>query len=157
MLDGELMPRSSLLKIIYRLFLGILIFVVVFLSLIYSTPYLSSMKFPPIISFIIGATLSLPFIAYIEHRVYHREFSSVRDALLRGKAVNTIMLFSVLLTAELSALIFLSLYYLRDLPLGYFLGIAAAYFVLSMLVDDALIYAYIRGLVLALVGPLLFD
>lgn len=139
------MSRSSLLKIIYRLLLGISILVIVFLSLIYSTPYLSSMKFPPIINFIIGTTLSLLFIAYIEHEVYHREFSSVRDALLRSRVVNTITLFSVLLTAELSTLIFLSLYYLRGLPLVCFLGVVAAYFVLSMLVDDALIYAYVRG------------
>ncbi|WP_243674775.1 hypothetical protein [Vulcanisaeta distributa] len=72
-------------------------------------------------------------------------FGSVRDEALRHMVINIITLLAVLLTAELTGIIFVYLHYLFRLSIGYFVGFVIAYFILSMLINEALIYTYIKG------------
>ncbi len=130
---------------IYNLFFGILIAVLVFFAELYLSGVLNKVRPSPILNFVVGEVLSILMIAYLVRGVYRAVFGSVRDEVLRRVVINAITLLAVLLTVELTVLVFVSFHYLFRLSIGYFVGFIIAYFVLSMLINEALIYTYIRG------------
>ena len=131
---------------IYNLFLGILIVVLVFLGELYLSKTISGIKLPLPVSFAIGAPLGILLSVVIIRGAYRRVFSSVKDMSLRRVVINTVTLLAILLVIELVVLIFISLDRLFKFSLGYFVGFVVIYFMLLMLLNDALIYMYVRGL-----------
>jgi hypothetical protein len=131
---------------IYNLFLGILIAVLTILGEIYLSKTLSGIKLPLLVNFVIGTAVGALFVAFLIRGAYHRVFSSVKDVSLRRVVINVITLLVILLSIELMVLIYICLIYLFKFSLGYFVGFVVVYFVLLMLLNDALIYMYVRGL-----------
>ncbi|WP_243666601.1 hypothetical protein [Vulcanisaeta sp. JCM 16159] len=116
-----------------------------FFAELYLSGLLKNVRFSPTLNYVVGSAGGLLVIAYFVHGAYRVVLGSVRDKAMRRMVINVVTLLAVLLTAEFTGLIFMSLHYLFRLSIGYFVGFVIAYFVLSMLINEALIYTYIKG------------